>query len=260
MTREPPLWRVVATRGMRDLWTGGRATWAMTILALGLSAVSILLARSASINLLDAREGINTIAQITVTVGAVLSMLVAADAISGERERDTLESILLAPLSRRDIVVGKSLSSASLLLVSLVIGIPYLVVAGYGTEKSISAAIATLVVGIIIGTILTLIGTLISIFSSNNRVSFGASLLALVILALPSQLPPVAKQGLVGRVTDVIDPISASLKFMTSVIVDEHPWTSEAHLLIVPFLLVILGSWAVISAGRNIRLEGGVHR
>ena len=45
--------------------------------------------------------------QVAVAVGSLLTLVVAADGVSGERERGTLESLLLTPVSRRGLLLGK---------------------------------------------------------------------------------------------------------------------------------------------------------
>ena len=72
-----------------------------------LSAMTYLVATNQALNFLEQREAVNLTLQVAVAVGALLSLLAAADAVSGERERGTLESLLLAPSSRRGLVAGK---------------------------------------------------------------------------------------------------------------------------------------------------------
>ena len=58
--------------------------------------------------------------------GALLALLAAADAISGERERGTLESLLLTPVPRRHLVSGKLLAALSLWFAALIVAVPYI--------------------------------------------------------------------------------------------------------------------------------------
>ena len=49
----------------------------------------------------------NLVTQIAMALAVVVSLLFSADSISGERERETLESLLLTPVPRREIALGK---------------------------------------------------------------------------------------------------------------------------------------------------------
>ena len=68
-------------------------------------------ATNQALNFLEQREAVNLTLQVAVAVGALLALLAAADAISGERERGTLESLLLTPVPRRQLVAGKLLAA-----------------------------------------------------------------------------------------------------------------------------------------------------
>src|SRR4030095_4015904 len=72
--------------------------------------------------------------QIAIAVGALVTLLVSADAISGERERGTLEGLLLTPVSRRAIVLGKLIAALTLWFATFVVSIPYIWVLGRGVS------------------------------------------------------------------------------------------------------------------------------
>ncbi len=56
----------------------------------------------------------------------------SADAISGERERGTLEALLVTPVGRRHIVVGKLLAATTMWMASLVVVLPLVLVMADG--------------------------------------------------------------------------------------------------------------------------------
>ena len=91
---------VVARQELRDLWIGGRGLLLAFAFSILLSAITYLGATNEALNFLERREAVNLTLQVAVGVGALLALLAAADAISGERERGTLESLLLTPVDR----------------------------------------------------------------------------------------------------------------------------------------------------------------
>ena len=106
-------WAVVAGQELRDLWVGGRGFALLLAFSVLASAITYLGATSEGINFLEKRETVNLTLQVAVMFGALIALLVAADAISGERERGTLESLMLTPAPRRDLVSGKLIASAA---------------------------------------------------------------------------------------------------------------------------------------------------
>src|SRR5207247_7402124 len=120
-TARPRAWAVVTGQELRDLWLGGRGLLLSLAFSGLLSVLSYLAATNQALNFLEQREAVNLTLQVAVAVGALLALLVAADAISGERERGTLESLLLTPAPRGELVSGKLLAALSLWLCALVV-------------------------------------------------------------------------------------------------------------------------------------------
>src|SRR5256885_6415709 len=100
---------VVLGQELRDLWLGGRALALCFAFSLLLSVIAYLVATNRALNFLEQRETVNLTLQVAIAVGALLTLLAAADAVSGERERGTLESLLLTPVPRLELTLGKLL-------------------------------------------------------------------------------------------------------------------------------------------------------
>lgn len=112
-TAVSPAWWIVLTRELRDLWVGGKALVMILIYSVLLGGYSYLLASNAEVALLPLREMIQEMLRHSIAVGVFICLIIAADSISGDRERATLETLLLTPASRRQIVLGKFLAAFS---------------------------------------------------------------------------------------------------------------------------------------------------
>src|SRR6267142_6618239 len=106
-TARPRAWPVVAGQELRDLWLGGRALLLSLAFSVLLSVLAYLVATNSALNYLEQRESVNLTLQVAIAVGALLALLAAADTISGERERGTLETLLVTPISRAGLTGGK---------------------------------------------------------------------------------------------------------------------------------------------------------
>ena len=84
-------WLVVMEQELRDLWLTARAPILIIAASLMLSVLTYLAATNQELNLLDQKDTVSLIMQVTLALGVAISLLVTADAISGERERGTLE-------------------------------------------------------------------------------------------------------------------------------------------------------------------------
>jgi ABC-2 type transport system permease protein len=250
-------WHVVAAEELRDLWIAGRATWMVFVLALILSVSTVALARTVSVNLLDARAGAVAIARLAAGVGAVLAMLVASDAISGERERVTLEALLVTPVDRRQLVAGKLVAALSLPVGCYLVSIPYLIVISRMAGITGAAIVAAGIVGGLAAVFLAAVALMISVRASTNRTSLTASLLMLAVLTLPGLLPATAMKTAIAQAIAHIDPISALLGFLNAVLVDERPLTGEVGWLVSPVLLAAVAVVWVTAIPPHIPLDPG---
>src|SRR5262249_8352944 len=178
--------------------------------------------------------------EVGVAVGAILTLLTAADAISGERERGTLETLLLTPAPRRELVIGKLLAALSVWLVLLLIAAPYLWFLGGNVGAVGDALGAGATGGTLVALSLAALGIMISALTSTNRLSLSISLFVLLALFAPTQFPTGAQSGWFGDLLLRVNPISAALHWMGKVVVDGHSWRHDADWLVSPIAAAVL--------------------
>jgi ABC-2 type transport system permease protein len=251
-------WAVVLGQELRDLWLGGRGLVLCLGFSLLLSTIAYLLAASTDLNFLERRESVSLTLQVATVVGGMLALLAAADAISGERERGTLESVLLTPVSRREILVGKLLAALSLWFAAFAITVPYVWFLGRGVDIVPIALATGFVVGTLLAIFLASLGTIISLFSSSNRVGLSLSLFILLALFAPTQFPAGATTAWAGELLVRIDPMSAGEHYLGRIIVSGHSWSQDVSLLASPIIAAAgLVAAAVLLGRRYLGLRGG---
>ena len=249
-------WRIVAAQELRDLWLGPRGPVVLLVYSLLLSVLAYLSAGNADLNLVDARESVGILVQVAITVGALAALVAGADAIAGERERGTLEHLLLTPTSLSSIVIGKLIAALSVWFAAMLIAIPYVVSLGDGPGVSADGVLVLIVAGSLIGVALAGLGLAVSAVASSNRVSIAASIVILLLLAAPSQLPQAASRGLLGDVIIRANPVSAGLKLASHVLVDQRSWGSQWSLLIAPVIAAAIFITIAIVLARRVKLGG----
>jgi ABC-2 type transport system permease protein len=250
-------WPIVAGQEIRDLWIAGRGLPLTIAYSLLLSVITYLVATNTALNFLEQRESVNLTLQVSVAVAALLVLLAAADAISGERERGTLESLLLAPAPRFDLVAGKGLAVLTLWGVALLVAVPYVWFLGRGVGVVGLALANGLLVGLLLGLFLVGLGLLVSTFSSSNRLSLSVSFFILLALFAPTQLPSGAQGSWAGDLLLRIDPMSSGLHYLGRLIVDGRSAGEELSWLIGPAIAAALAIGAALVASRSLGLRGG---
>jgi ABC-2 type transport system permease protein len=235
----PGGWPAVAEQELRDLWLSGKGIAMMLAYTVLLSVSTYLIASNQELNFLEQREAVNLTLKVAVAVGGLLVVLVAADAISGERERGTLESLLLTPVSRRSLLVGKGVAALSLWVVGYVLSIPYFWWIGRDVGTFGTAAVGSLVVGTLLALTLTGIGLLVSMFSGSNGLSLALSFFILLALFAPAQMPAESTRGWAGEALLRLDPFTAGLTYLERLIINAHSLTQDLSLLLFPLILAV---------------------
>lgn len=228
-------WRIVAGRELRDLWAGGRGLGLALVAALLFSVVTYLSASEASLNLIDAKDAVHLLLQVVIFVGGLLTLVVAADAVSGERDRRTLEPVLLAPVSRRDIVIGKLIAAVSLWLATFVVAIPYIVVLADGPGLIATALGATVVIGTLIALALAGLGLIVSGLVGSNRLSLALALFVVFALTAPSRIPQITKNPL-GDALLHANPITSGLAALERLVVRGADWSGVTNWMVSPVI------------------------
>jgi ABC-2 type transport system permease protein len=250
-------WTVVLERELRDLWLAGRGLALMLAFTVLLGVTSYLVASNAALNFLEQREAVSLTVQIAVALGSLLVLLVAADSVSGERERATLESLLVTPASRRAIVVAKAVAALSMWFAAFVLTTAYVWYLGRGVGVAASALGAGLLSGTLLALFLAGLGVLVSSRAESNRLSLSITLFALLALYVPTQMPMSAQQGWFGDLLLHVDPFTAGLQVLSNVIVNGHGLGQQGGWLAGPAIAAALACTLAVALTGQLRLGTG---
>ena len=247
-----PVWWLVFRRELTDLWIGGRALNLLIVFSVLMSITAFLLATNNQLSLTPPRLMIITILEATTSFGLFIGLVIAAESFSGERERATLEPLLLAPAGRREIVAGKYLAALSPWPVAFLLSVPYVVALGQG-DVALGPALAwSAVLGSLLIVSFTGFGMLVSMWSNSNRTSLFISLLVYLLSLLPAQLPGEFEATPTGAFIQAVIPLEAVRQFMLKGFVEVRPVEQLWVLLYAPlaWTAVVLGAVFLFAAPR----------
>ena len=256
-----PVWWLVFRQELDDLWVGGKALNLLILFGILMSITAFLLATNSELSLTPPRMMIVVMVQSAITFGLFIGLVIAAESFSGERERATLEPLLLAPAGRRQIALGKFLAALSPWPIAYLFCVPYVFTLSQGDL----ALWPALVWGAIVGTLTTVaftgLGMLVSLWSNSSRTSLFVGLLIYIVALLPAQLPGEFHATAAGAVVQTVDPLEAIRQFLLKGFIDVRPVEELWPLLYAPVLVnvVILGVLFLYAAPR-LRLEANVPR
>ncbi|MCI0549492.1 MAG: ABC transporter permease, partial [Anaerolineae bacterium] len=93
--RTLPAWWLVFIRELTDLWIGGKALVLVFIYTVFLGVVTYVIASNSELSLIPPKEMVYETIKNVMAVSIFIGLIIGADTLSGERERNTLESLLL---------------------------------------------------------------------------------------------------------------------------------------------------------------------
>ena len=123
---------VVARRELADLWLRARVRPARRLQRAPERDQPYLVATNQAINFIEQREAVGLTLQVAVAVGALLSLLAAADALSGERDRGSLEALLWRRSRAGSSSSARAPRPLSLWLAAFAVAVPYVWFLGHG--------------------------------------------------------------------------------------------------------------------------------
>ena len=234
-----PVWTLVLTQELRELWVGGRALNLLILFSVLMSGTAFLLATNSELSLATPRLAMVTMLQSAITFGLFIGLIVAAESVSGERERATLEPLLLTPADRRQVVLGKYVAALSPWPVAMLLAIPYIVVLAQGDVALDIALMWGAVVGTLLVASFTGIGLLASIWSGSSRSSLFVALLVYLLALLPAQLPGEFLASPAGAVVQALVPLESVRQFLNQYLVDGFALDDARLLLIAPTVALV---------------------
>ena len=262
----PPAWWVVCRREAKDLWVGGKALYLILIYMVLLGLYAYTLAGNADVKLLPIREMISEIVKHSVALGLFICMIVAADTFSGERERGTLETLLLTSSSRRQIILGKFLACMSAWVVAMMVAVPYWVVLAKGDPVLGQGLRWGLPLGTVLALAMTALGMLVSLWCNSNKTSMMVNLCLFLLVLLPTELsrPGIVQSATEARKTllySAVNPWAAASNFLVKTLGQQVPLADIWFLPIfcAVFAVLVLAVLFLV-AGARIRLEAGTAR
>ena len=251
-------WWVVCKKELNDLWIGGKALHLTVTYTVVLGIYTYITARDSTLSLVPPKEMVYELTKAAMVASVFVGLIIGADSLSGERERATLEGLLLTPTSRLQIVVGKFLAAASPGPASLLITIPYMKVLSQGDEVFGQAVLWGAGLGCVLTLAFCALGMFVGFWCNSNKTSLFVSLCLYLLFLLPTQLPGHAQGGTMGLFGQWVNPLAAPRYFLASLLVNnwtlDRAWSWLTSPVVFAVLTFVLLFWY---AGPNLRLEGG---
>lgn len=250
--RSSPPWWLIFKQESVEMWASGRVLRFLTLYAILMSVTAYLLATNNDLKLVTMKASVVVAVTSTITFGLFIGLVIGAESISGERERATLEPLLLTPSGHRQIVLGKFLAALSPWPAAFLLSVPYVVTLSHGDPVVWTALFWGALMGSLLAVAFVGFGMLVSIWSDSSRISLFVCLLVYAGMLIPAQLPTEFLNSPGGVLVSAVDPLESASRLLTMV-VDEGRSLGQAWVyLVAPAVMtaVIIGVLFLYSAPR----------
>jgi hypothetical protein len=239
-----------------QLYTWKSTAW-LLLTSLIFSVTSYLLLTDKELSLLDQTELMWLLAKIIIGVALLVVTIEASSAINTEFEKETAESLFLAPLSVRQFVEGKAFAIITLWVLIYIVAIPYMAVASLGSNLLFPflGYVAFLGTLGILGIILVIFAISLLYRSSKNTLT--TSLILLLAMVIPALFSTTLKNNTPAQILSRINPVDAIFSSLDNVLVDYQISLVQNWVYILPLILFCaLGSIFLIIAAKIFKQQG----
>lgn len=208
-----------------------------------MSVLSYLFLTNSELSLLDQGEMLYMIMNFVTALGVLIGLVFGADAFAGEIERGTLEALLLSPVNKAEVAMGKIEAALTNWVIIFAISLPYLFVVGKGGQN--------LLVGIaylaILGTLLAITFSAFSMGLSARTKSVKNSLIISFFIFLLAGSPIFLSAALrgtwFGMILDLINPFADAVNTFDSVVIDSQGFSYQAGRVAIICGYTLLSLW-----------------
>jgi ABC-type transport system involved in multi-copper enzyme maturation permease subunit len=222
-----------------EVYTWRSLIW-LLITSIIFSITSYLLLTNKELSLLDQTEMLWLFAKIIIGTTLLIIVIDASSLITSEFENETMENLFLTPLTIRDFVLGKLLTSITIWGLSWLISIPYMIVtsSGSGLTYALLGYVAFYGTLSVLGFTMLIFALSFPYKSMKNTLT--TSFVVLIALTIPALFSTALKNNAPAKIFGQINPIDNIFASLDNVLVDYKISISQNLVYIIPVLIFCL--------------------
>jgi len=229
-----------------ELYTWKSMLW-LVIASILFSFTSYLLLTNKELSLLDQTELMLLLGQIVLGVAFLLISIDACSIINSEFEKETAETLFLAPVSMTDFILGKFLAILTLWFLIFIVSLPYIIVASVGSHLTLAFIGYIFILGTlgIIG--LTALIFAVSLIYRSTKNTLTTALILLIIMVVPALFSSTLKGNAPAQLFSRVNPVDNIFSSLDNVLVDYKVSLIQNWNFILPIIIFCLLMFVFLS-------------
>ncbi len=208
-----------------------------------LSILSYLFLTNSELSLLDQGQMLYLIMNFITALGVLIGLVFGADAFAGEMERGTLEALLISPLNKMEIALGKLGAALTNWGIIFVISLPYLFVVGKGGQNVLIGIVYLAVLGTLLAVIFSAFSMGLSARIKSMKNSLIISFFLFLLAGSPIFLSAALRRTWFGSILDLINPFADAINTFDSVVIDSQGFSYQAGRVAIICGYTLLSLW-----------------
>ena len=248
--------RSIIKKEFKESLFDSRGLWMIVAAACILSGLCFLVVNMKEGSVLAQNDILQYAIKAALFLTLTVSMVLGSSSFVSEREENTLESLLLTPVSKRSLSFAKYLGVLVIGALLLVASVPYLAAIGAGSALFGRAVLMTFFGGVLLLAAFVALSIVLSILMQSSKASILTSILIIIVLTFPAMIQGLFKLSPFGLLILKIDPVACCFDMMGKLLTDKAAFSSLWS-FILPLVLFAVLSLALLNwASDKIALKG----
>lgn len=173
-------------------------------------------------SLLAQTEMMVTFGKLVLGLGLLISIILASVSFSNEKEQGTLESLLLTPIKKSQVVWSKMLAVVTVWAATLILALPYLFVLSRGTQAFGSMLAFLIFISTVLVLLFSGVAMALSIIIGSSKGALMTSLIIFLVTSVPVFLSTAMTQSGLGAVINALSPVAGALNLLKGMIINGY--------------------------------------
>ncbi|MGB5157953.1 ABC transporter permease [Desulfobacterium sp. N47] len=208
-----------------------------------LSILSYLFLTNGELSLLDQGQMIYMLMNFIAALGVLMGIVAGADAFAGEMERGTIEALLLSPLNKTEIAMGKLGAVLINWAIIFAISLPYLLIVGKVEQNTLTGILYFVVLGTLLSLIFSAFSMGLSARIKSMKNTLIISFMIFLLAGTPIFLSAAQRMTWFGMILDFINPFAAAINTFDSVVIDSQGFGYQIMRIAVICFYTLLSLW-----------------
>jgi ABC-2 type transport system permease protein len=208
-----------------------------------LSILSYLFLTNRELSLLDQGQMIYMLMDFIAALAVLMGIVAGADAFAGEMERGTIEALLLSPLNKAEIAMGKLGAVLVNWGIIFAVSLPYLIIVGQGEQNTLTGILYFAVLGTLLSLIFSSFAMGLSARIKSMKNTLIVSFMIFLLAGAPIFLSAAQRRTWFGAILDFINPFAAAINTFDSIVIDSQGFGYQIMRIAVICLYTLLSLW-----------------